>query len=439
MSPNPQTMPLQHFAVLGAGPMGLMCAMELLKRGHYVDLYERDDRIGGMSATFDFDGLEIERYYHFICKPDQPLFDLLAELGLSDKLRWTDTKMGFYYNGRLYKWGTPLALLAFDGIGLIDKVRYGLHAMYAKSIRDWRDLDKISATAWIRRWIGSRAYDVLWRSLFELKLFEFSDQVSAAWIGTRIKRVALSRRSLMHETMGYLEGGSATLLRAMEAFIRQRGGCIHLRKGIDRVLVRNGRVDGIDTGDERLACDAVLSTAPIQYIPQLVPDLPADFARRIDAIRNIPVACVILKLKQPLSENFWMNINDPGIEIPGVIEYSNLNRGDTSILYAPFYMPKTHPKWSRSNDELIAEVISYLPKLNPEFRTDWVLARHCHRYDFAQTVCPPGFHAMLPSMRTPIEGLYMADTAYYYPEDRSISESVAVGKKLVDVALGALA
>src|SRR6185437_1214918 len=54
-------------AVLGAGPMGLMCALELLKAGHDVDIYERDDRIGGMSASFDFDGLAIERFYHFIC------------------------------------------------------------------------------------------------------------------------------------------------------------------------------------------------------------------------------------------------------------------------------------------------------------------------------------------------------------------------------------
>src|SRR5512144_2469258 len=101
----------QRFAVIGAGPMGLMCAIELLKRGHDVDVWERDDRIGGMSASFDFDGLEIERYYHFICKTDFPLFELLEELAISHALRWQDTKMGFYYNGRLYRWGTPFAVL----------------------------------------------------------------------------------------------------------------------------------------------------------------------------------------------------------------------------------------------------------------------------------------------------------------------------------------
>jgi len=63
------------------------------------------------------------------------------------------------------------------------------------------------------------------------------------------------------------------------------------------------------------------------------------------------------------------------------------------------------------------------------------MATHCHRYDFAQTISPPGFSAMLPPMRTPIGGLFMADTSYYYPEDRSISESAAVARRLADLVL----
>lgn len=197
----------KRFVVLGAGPMGLMCAMELLKAGHEVDLYERDDRIGGMSATFDFDGLEIERYYHFICKPDKPMFDLLEELGLSHALRWTDTKMGFYYDGKLYKWGTPFALLGFDRLDMISKFRYALHVMYTKSISNWKPLDTVVATQWLRKWLGQRAYDVLWKSLFELKFYEYTEDLSAAWIGTRIKRVALSRKSLLQESLGILRAG----------------------------------------------------------------------------------------------------------------------------------------------------------------------------------------------------------------------------------------
>lgn len=416
--------------------MGLMCALELLKHGHEVDVYERDDRIGGMSASFDFDGLEIERYYHFICKTDQPLFDMLDELGIADRLRWVDTRMGFYYNGRLHPWGTPWALLRFKGLGPVSKLRYALHVMYTKNISDWRKLDKRNAVEWLKRWLGARTYDVLWRSLFDLKFYQYADQLSAAWIGTRIKRVALSRRSLLQESLGYLDGGSKTLLDAMQSAITARGGRIHLQAGIDKACVEGGKLVGIEVLGQHKACDALVSTAPIQYLPRLIPDMPADLASRIAAIRNIPVACVILKLRHRLSPNFWTNINDPSIDLPGLIEYSNLNDVGANIVYAPFYMPTSHPKWSRGNGELIDEVKGYLHKINPDFSEDWVLASHCHRYAFAQTVCPPGFYEQLPPMQTQVEGLFIADTCYYYPEDRSIAESFRTAKKLAHVALG---
>ena len=424
------------FAVLGSGPMGLAAAMELLKAGHEVDVYERDDRIGGMSASFDFDGLKIERYYHFVCKTDDPLFELLAELDMSDKLKWTDTKMGFYCDGRLYKWGTPFALLSFDKLGWIDKFRYALHVMRTKSIRDWRALDQVGVIDWLKANLGERSYKVLWERLFHLKFYEYKDKLSAAWLGTRIKRVALSRKNLFTESLGYLEGGSDVLLARMRDFVVERGGRIHLSSPVEQVTAADGRVRGVVVHGEEHPFDGVISTTPIQSVPKLVPELPADFAAKIRAIENIPVVCVILKLKQPLSENFWMNICDERIEIPGVIEYSNLNptTGD-AIVYAPFYMPKTHPKYARDNAAFIEETLGYLPKINPAFQRDWVLAAHCHRYEFAQAVCPPGFYDMLPSMRTPIAGFSMADTAYYYPEDRSICESVKVGKSLVQVAL----
>lgn len=431
-------MTARKYAVLGAGPMGLMAAIELLKLGHEVDIYERDDRIGGMSASFDFDGLKIERYYHFICKTDFPLFDLLAEFGLSDKLKWTDTRMGYYYDGQLYRWGTPWALLSFPKLGLVSKLRYALQVMKTKAISDWSALDKVNATAWLRKALGKAGYDTLWQRTFYLKFFQYTENLSAAWIGTRIKRIALSRRNLLQESLGYLEGGSDTLLDRMEQVIAQLGGRIHLRSGIDQVLVEGGQVSGIRVAGQDLACEIVVSTAPLQYVPALVPDLPAEFVERIRAIENIPVACVILKLKHAISENFWMNISDPAIAIPGVIEYSNLNPGTRDgehVLYAPFYMPKTHPKWSHSNAELIDEVIGYLSRLNPAFQPDWVLARHCHRYEFAQTICPPDFQRMLPPMKTPVTGFFMADTSYYYPEDRSICESIAAAKRLVEVVV----
>jgi hypothetical protein len=40
----------------------------------------------------------------------------------------------------------------------------------------------------------------------------------------------------------------------------------------------------------------------------------------------------------------------------------------------------------------------------------------------------------VPPVALPVEGLWVADTSYYYPEDRGISESVAFGRKMAKLA-----
>jgi protoporphyrinogen oxidase len=423
-------------AVLGAGPMGLAATYELLKQGWRVDLYERDSRIGGMSASTDLDGLKIERYYHFICAPDTTLFRYLREFGIAEKLRWARTSMGFYFDGRLYDWGNPIALLKFPGLDLITKLRYGVHIFRTKGISDWRKLDTVPCTDWLKDWVGEKGYDVLWRSLFELKFFEYKDSLSAAWLGTRIKRVALSRESVFTEKLGYLEGGSDTLLDAIEARIRRLGGTIFLSSAAERIEIDStGRLRGIRVNGGLRPYDTVISTIPLPYLAKLAPDLPHDERRKIAAIVNIGVVCVVLKLNHQLTRNFWTNINDPSIQIPGLVEYSNLNPLPCTVVYAPFYMPVTHSKYRLPREAFIEEVKSYLPRMNPEFDASWVLAANAFRYEFAQTVCSPGFYAALPPKKSAVQGLYLADTSHYYPEDRSISESMRLGHELAELAL----
>jgi protoporphyrinogen oxidase len=432
-----------RIAVIGAGPMGLAAAYQSARQGAAVTVFERDDRIGGMSAFTDFAGTRIERYYHFICRPDETTFDYLRDFGLEDRLRWVETKMGFYYNGTLYDWGHPLALLRFPDLGIIDKARYALHVMRAKNISNWRPYDAFSSTDWLQRWIGPRAYDVLWRSLFHYKFYEYQDQLSAAWLGTRIKRVALSRKSLFQEELGYLVGGSEVLLDAVAERLRSLGGRIELRTGVEEVAVTDGRIAGVRVKGELLAFDQVVSTIPLPYLVRVLPQLPDEEKAKVAAIRNVGVVCVLLKLKRPFTRNFWMNINSPGIEIPGLIEYTNLNpiaeQGGVHIVYAPYYMPQTHPKYRRDFAEFIEETLRCMQSIRPDFDRSDVIASTASRYEFAQTVCAPGFYAALPPMQSAIRGLFMADTSHYYPEDRSISESMRIGGELAQLARAATA
>ena len=192
-------------AVLGAGPMGLAVAYQLVKDGHQPVIFEADDRVGGMTATFDFSGLTIERFYHFHCTSDHAFLDIVKELGIADKMQWTPTKMGYWFEGRLQAWGNPVSLLRFKGLSFMAKCRYGLHAFLSTKRKNWKPLDDVDAVTWIKRWVGEEAYEVLWRRLFDYKFYDFTDNLSAAWIWSRIRRIGNSRYSLMREKLGALE------------------------------------------------------------------------------------------------------------------------------------------------------------------------------------------------------------------------------------------
>jgi protoporphyrinogen oxidase len=200
---------------------------------------------------------------------------------------------------------------------------------------------------------------------------------------------------------------------------------------VKRVVTENGRIAGVDTAAGYFVADHVISTVPIPLIPGMMPDLPSDLKARYQAIHSIGVICVILKLKRPVSSHFWINISEDGIEIPGIIEFSNLRRvGDHSIVYVPYYMPVTNAKFSWPDDKLCDDAISCLQRVNPTLRREDIIDVKVARLRHGQPVCEPGFAAKIPPIQTPIRGLQIADTCYYYPEDRGIAESVRMGRNL---------
>ncbi|MDE1164232.1 MAG: NAD(P)/FAD-dependent oxidoreductase [Pseudomonas sp.] len=420
----------ERVAVLGAGPMGLAVAYQLAKDGKHPVIFEADDRVGGMTAGFDFSGLTIERYYHFHCISDHAFLQMLKELGIDDQMRWVETKMGYWYRNELQAWGNPIALLKFRGLSLVAKFRYGLHAFLCTKRNDWKPLDDVEAVSWIRRWVGAEAYEVLWRRLFDFKFYDFKDNLSAAWIWSRIRRIGRSRYSLFKEKLGYLEGGSTTLLDGMSNAIKQAGGEIRLSSRISKVVIEAGQVKGVIRNGELESFDKVISTIPLPYIPVIIPDLPADILNKFKNIKNIAVVCVIAKLKKAVTENFWLNTNDTEMDIPGLVEYTNLRPLDEHIVYVPFYMPGEHAKFQEPDENFISKVKTYLKKINPSLDDEDFLDIRASRYRYAQPICGPKFLETIPDAKLPVKGLWVADTSYYYPEDRGISESIDYGRKL---------
>jgi protoporphyrinogen oxidase len=423
-------------AVLGAGPMGLAAAYQACLDGREVVVFEAGDRIGGMAASFDFGGMQIERYYHFHCTTDKAFLETIKELGIDGAMRWNNTLMGFFYKGKLYDWGSLISLLSFPELNLVEKFRYGLHAFVSSKTNTWKHLDEVPAKQWIKKWVGEHAYEVLWTQSFDMKFHRYADQVSAAWIWSRVRRLARSRDRLMREKLGYLEGGSETLLQAMKKRIVERGGVIRLSTPATRVVLEDGAVKGVEAGGQLERFDAVISTVPLPFATSILKDLPEEILNRYRAIDYMAVACVIAKLKKRVTDKFWINIHDPEMDIPGLIEYTNLRPMENTIVFAPYYLPGDHPKYKDPDEVFVAKMKSHLKRINPLLTDADILDVRVHRYRYAQPVCPPGFGSLLPSPYLPYKNLFVADTSFYYPEDRGISESIELARNMARAIQG---
>ena len=211
------------------------------------------------------------------------------------------------------------------------------------------------------------------------------------------------------------------------------GHCRARRANSYAVLVEDDRVTGVDTPQGVARADAVICTVPTPLISAMVADLPAAWKVRYESVVNMGVCCLVFKLKRSISPHFWVNVSEPDMAVPGIIEFSNLRPvGSESVVYVPYYMPNDNIKFTWTDKSLLDEAFGYLQRVNPNLEREDIIAAHVARLRYVQPVCEPGFAAKIPPVQTPILGLQIADTCFYYPEDRGISESVRMGHEMAN-------
>jgi hypothetical protein len=67
--------------------------------------------------------------------------------------------------------------------------------------------------------------------------------------------------------------------------------------------------------------------------------------------------------------------------------------------------------------------------VNPDFDRSWIRDWWVFRSPHAQAVCGIHFAELVPAIRSPLAGLYVTDSAQFYPEDRTLSAAVRLGRE----------
>ena len=414
--------------VLGAGILGLSCALRLAQAGESVVVLEKENVPGGLAAGFPVGGAYLERFYHHLFGTDRSIVALIHELGLGPDLYWGQPNTSVLRDGKCYPLNSAAAVLRFTPLPLLDRLRLGAGVAYLKLVRDYRKLPDETAADWIRDRMGERAYDVVWGPQLQGKFGSYYEQVDLPWFWARIHcRTA---------ALGYLRGGFHRLYARLAEEITRLGGRVELGREV-RAVEReaDGRLC-VDTTAGAYHFDRLAVTLPTRLFLRLARGLPESYRARWEkGPLHLGAHCLVLSLDRPLMPPvYWLSVADPGLPFLAAVEHTSFlpasDYGGRHLLYLGNYLPMEHELYQWEDARVLDEFLPHLRKLNPAFEPSWVQEHWVWKAPFAQPVVTRGYLRQLPPHETPLPGVYLANMAHVYPQDRGQNYSFRLGERL---------
>lgn len=420
-------------AIIGGGYCGLSAAYELSRHGARPIIYEAASTAGGLARCLRLGGAPVEAYYHHWFNHDRDILGLVRELGLKEHLSYHETHTATLRDNAIHRLSSPMDVLRFRPLRMVDRLRLARLALAGGRVKDFRRLEGISAQDWITKLAGRRVYEVVWRPLFEGKFGRYADEISAVWFWTKLQTRGRSRSVRQREQLVYLQGGLQRLTNAFVKAIVSRGGQVHVSCPVRTVRRVNGAWEVVtDGGGERF--DQVLVTVPTPVATDLLEELPDAYRRRAASVPYLGVTELMLVLNRPLSDTYWLNVNDPGYPFVGVIEHTNFQPTDAyggrHIVYLTKYRDADHETVGMPANEIFRRWTPHVARIFPEFEESAVQFHHVWQDAHAQPVVRAGCESEILPTETPLPGVSMCTMAQIYPEDRGTNYAVRQGREV---------
>lgn len=428
-----------QIAIIGAGIAGLSAAYDLLKAGHDVTIYEATDHAGGLASGFEDSAWEwpLEKFYHHIFKGDKAIIGLVKELGIEDKLFFPHPTTSVIYDGEIVPFDSPMRWITFPGFNLLDVARFGLVSAYLRFTKPWRKLEQETADTWLQKWYGSKIYEMTWRPMLIGKFGPYYQDVNMAWMWARMH--------VRSPKLGYFEGGFQAFIDALSQATTNQGATLLLNTPVQNVKEENGQLT-VTANDSSASYDQVLSTTSPGLISRLAPDLPADYLGELLNLKSMGAVVMTFALKRPLlpdNKTYWLNIpadspdkSQNDVPFLALVEHTNYidktHYGGDTIVYCGDYVTPDHPYFQKSQEELSDLFLAAFQKFNPDFKRDWVRKSWLFREKYAQPVPLLNHSAHIPSIKTPMNGLYFASMSQVYPWDRGTNYAVQIGRQAAE-------
>lgn len=429
---------MKEIAIIGAGIGGMAAAYDLVPAGNSVTIFEASSQPGGLASGFKEPHWDwsVEHFYHHWFASDRHMLGLIDELGWREKVIFPRPYTVMYHQGKFYPFDSIPAALLYPGLGWgVNKIRFGLVGLFLKLSNNWKALEQVTVDAWMRKWAGNQVYEMMWQPLMNGKFGQqYAAQVNMAWMWARLK--ARTTR------LGTYQGGFQAFSDQFAARLEEMGVRIHYSSRINRISRLSDGKLSLESEQEDKSFDQVLATTSPGLLSKLAPDLPENYLQGLLSLKHMGAVVMVLALKQQLSTEgyYWYNIpKAAGFPFLALVEHTNFLSpeyfGGDHIVYMGDYLETGHEYFSLSQDELLQRFLPSLPRINPQFQPNWVRKSWLFRTQYAQPVPLLNHSKNIPSIQTPIPGLYFASMSQVYPWDRGTNYAVEIGRQAAGLML----
>jgi len=429
-------------AVLGGGISGLTAAYYLAKKNHQVTIFEKETAVGGLAGGFKQNNWDwyLEKTIHHIFSNDTDLLNFAKEIGFNKIFFKKPETASLYSNPKvitqksktqlksqnysIFSLDSPVDLIRFPLLGLIDKLRAGVVMVFLKLSPPLSLFESMTAGQFLARLMGKKNWEILWQELFRKKFGKYAGNILASFIWARIKKRTAK--------LGYPEGGFQALINHLE----------NQSKNLRINVLTNCEVKNIAKTGEKFVInhqefDTVISTLPTPALIEISKDVfPAEYLDRLKKIKYLHSVSLILETEKPILKNiYWLNIVAPNIPIMGLFQQTNFvekkHYAGKNILYCGWYVAEDDKLWSLNKNEIINYVFPYIKKIsNSQFliSNSWLFKAR-----FAQPIFDKEFLKNKPEMITPVKNFFIANLDMTYPYDRGVNYAVKLGKEVAEL------
>jgi zeta-carotene desaturase len=293
-------------AIFGAGVAGLSAAIELVERGHTVELYEKRKVLGGkVSVWKDNDGDSIESGLHIVFGGYAQLQNYLKRVGAADNYSWKahsliyaepDGKQSFFKKANLPSpWAEVVGGLQTDFLTMWDKISLlkGLYPALAGNEAYFRSQDHMTYSEWHRkRGASEHSLQKLWRAIALAMNFIEPNVISARPMITIFKYFGTDYEATKFAFFKKNPGDS--MIEPMRQYIQSKGGRIFVDAKLNRFELNSDETvkHAVLQDGQIIEADAFISALPVHTVKKIIPRpwLAHKYFRNLHEFQGSPVA-----------------------------------------------------------------------------------------------------------------------------------------------------